>query len=254
MASKMNPGAAPQQTQAPGWTPTTYNPTMVDTSAQDAIYKQMLDKANESQGFLRQNAGMASSSALRRNASLAAMSGASVGGGSYLSGQRQAVMSGQQATRDAELQSNQNFQNVFNTGYGGAQTAARDNASFTNDAGSFNANQTNSAARDQWAYNNEVNDRTADAGAQAFANQKTTDLGRFDTLIDQNTTVDTKKKRGQEYEEYSALATAAQNASTQEEYQAAIAALEEFYQRKKSEFNNRENTQRRLDAAVGKGQ
>jgi hypothetical protein len=217
---------------------------MVDTSKQDAIYQQQLDQAGKDRELLLQNAGMASSAALRRNASLAAMSGASVGGGAYLGGQRQAMMAGNDATRQAMLQSGNQYQQIFSGGYQGAANAAGANQNAANSAGQFNTGATNSAgqfnadnasqaARDQYNRQGEVDSTTAAAGGEAFANQKTTDLTRMQDLIKGDTTVDFKNKRGAEYEEYSKLAAAAQTAGTQEEYARAIAELQAFYERKR---------------------
>jgi hypothetical protein len=205
---------------------------------QDATYDRMLAEQQKMWGDTQHMMQQNFSGTMRRNASNAARMGLSVGGASYLSGQRSAMNQAGNYARQAGLDSWNQQRDILSgkAGAYGQRAGAYGNVAGV-DAGAQNAANTN-----QWQAGMDIDRATAEQGAQAFANRKTTELTRYDTLFDQNTTIDTKNKKGPEYEQYSALANAVQNAPDQASYEAALAKLQAFYIQKQAEMANRDRT------------
>lgn len=141
-------------------------PQKVDTTAANGTFNQALDantKAGEQMTTLGQNA---ISNLQRRNASLSAMSGASVGGGSYLGGQRAALSQGMQGLSQNLLQNYQARQGILGNQAGMQYAAASQNASLGQQGRAFNASREGS-----------VQDRTAgveaEHGGKAVSNDVT---------------------------------------------------------------------------------
>lgn len=136
-----------------------YNPATVDTTGSEAAYN---DALKNNQGMIdqqRQYGENYLNALQRRNGSNAALTGMSIGGGSYMGGQRAAFTTGINSLNQSLLPLQQNATNILNSKAGTLANAAGANAAGANAANQFNANR-----------NGSVQDRTAEAGATHDAN------------------------------------------------------------------------------------
>lgn len=161
-AQTMTNTTAQPNGSTPGEAPRTdlVTPTSVDTSKQDQIYGDQLAQSDKDRELM-QTVGLNTISGLqRRNASNAARQGLSLGGASYLSGQRSAAVQGINAFNQGLQQWGAQRQGIMGQGAGLAAGAAGQNASAANQAGMFNAGREGT-----------IDDREAAAQAERNANQ-----------------------------------------------------------------------------------
>lgn len=171
------PGGAPGSAQTnaaaggdPVARPDLVTPTKVDTSRQDQIYADQLAQSDKDRDLMMQTGYNTISSLQRRNASNAALSGFSVGGGSYLAGQRQAAVAGINAFNQGLLNWGSQRQGIMGQGAGLAAGAANTNASLSNSANVFNAGREGAIA-----------DQKTGVQATHEANEATGSVAQVDT-------------------------------------------------------------------------
>jgi hypothetical protein len=210
MATGATPPVTPPRTDL-------VTPTSVDTSAADKTYGEQM--ANYQKGWDTQQTqnNLLWSRMQMGNASNAARSGMSIGGGSYLAGQRQAGIAATNANNQATLNWLQGQSNI--TGAHGAQQygAATTNANIANQSQQFNANREGA-----------VQDRTSTAEATNLGNQTVSNLGNVEGGL-KSAGVDVAGQHGATWKTGSDLATAVQNAPAgSPEQQTAMARFQAY--------------------------
>lgn len=204
--------------------------TQVDTSGQNQIYKDQLAASDKAWDYMQANNANTMSALQRRNASNAALSGFSVGGGSYLAGQRQAAVAGINASNQAAMNWLNQRTGIMGQAAGLASNAASQNAAAANNTSQFNAGREGA-----------VQDRTAGAEATNLGNKTTTDLGAAQTLLKNSYGIDLAGGHGATWALGRQLSDAVSTAAAGSPEQAA--AMEKFqaYQGKlaqaKSQYN-----------------
>lgn len=169
-------GGRPQMPSAPSTPQRTpartdiYNPTQVDTSASEAAYSEAL-ASNQGMIDEQRKYGENYLNALqRRNGSNAALTGMSIGGGSYMGGQRAAFTTGINALNQSLLPLQQNATNILSSKAGTLANAAGANTGAANIAKQFNAGREST-----------IQDRAADEQATWEANAVTGDITAWKT-------------------------------------------------------------------------
>lgn len=170
-------GNTPQAGTTPPATPPRTDlvtPNQVDTSRQDKIYSDQLAQSDKDRETMMQTGYNTISALQRRNASNSALGGFSVGGGAYLSGQRQAAVAGINSFNQGLLNWGTQRQNIMGQAAGTAANSASQNANISNQANQFNAGREGN-----------VQDRTANAEATRTAQQTENDVTNFGTDLKQ---------------------------------------------------------------------
>lgn len=164
-------GNTPQAGTTPPATPPRTDlvtPNQVDTSKQDKIYSDQLAQSDKDRETMMQTGYNTISALQRRNASNSALGGFSVGGGAYLSGQRQAAVAGINSFNQGLLNWGTQRQGIMGQGAGLAANSASQNANISNQANQFNAGREGN-----------VQDRTAAADATRTAQTTENDVTNF---------------------------------------------------------------------------
>lgn len=134
-ATGPTPGAGPDANPRPDLV----TATTVDMQPSVDLFNKMLAENEAAWGKQQESLGQIYSANNRRNASNAALAGFSVGGGSYLGGQRQAAASSAGAFNNAWLANNQQRHGIFGQYANALGGAAGQNAQLAQGANIFNA-------------------------------------------------------------------------------------------------------------------
>ncbi len=197
-----------------------YSPQEYSKDVEGSFDTQLSQNAKDAQAA--QAANENSANALqRRNASNAAIGGYSVGGGGFLAGQTNALLTGQaNATETARLFSKN------------ATDIEARRADYRAGIDRNNTDMANKYAYDDWVYNrgrqDTLADRKAEADATAFANDITNSVARWTQLFDSNTSKNIDGG-GTRDEQFINLIGQLQSAKTPQEKAAAEAALQAYY-------------------------
>lgn len=151
-------------------TPAQATATPVNTQANDRIYADRLAQSDRDRQTMMDVGNNTISSLQRRNASNAALSGFSVGGGSYLGGQRSAAVAGINAFNQGLLNWGNQRQNLYSGQGNIAASAATTNANAATNVSQTNTSATNSANQFNANRNATIDDSTAAADATRTAN------------------------------------------------------------------------------------
>ncbi len=217
---QMNPGQTMTGGPNPMGNQFQYSPQEYSKDVEGSFDTQLSQNAKDAQAA--QAANENSANALqRRNASNAAIGGYSVGGGGFLAGQTNALLTGQaNATETARLFSKN------------ATDIEARRADYRAGIDRNNTDMSNKYAYDDWVYNrgrqDTLADRKAEADATAFANDITNSVARWTQLFDSNTknNIDGDGPRD---EQFINLIGQLQAARTPEQKAAAEAALQAYY-------------------------
>lgn len=197
-----------------------YIPQEYSKDVEGSFDTQLSQNAKDAQAA--QAANENSANALqRRNASNAAIGGYSVGGGGFLAGQTNALLTGQaNATETARLFSKN------------ATDIEARRADYRAGIDRNNTDMANKYAYDDWVYNrgrqDTLADRKEEADEAAFANDIKNSVARWTQLFDSNTSKNIDGG-GTRDEQFINLIGQLQSAKTPQEKAAAEAALQAYY-------------------------
>ncbi len=185
-----------------------YSPAQYSQDVESSFDNQLGQNAKEA-AMAQQTAENYGMSVQRRNASNAAIGGYSVGGGGFLAGQTNALLSGQANAAQLALGFNKNATDI---------EARR--ADYRAGVDKMNTDMANKYAYDDWVYNRGRTDKLADdkaaADSTAFANSITSTVANFQADAKQ---MGINPNGGVAGEKLSAIS----NAKTQAEFDAAVA-------------------------------